>query len=98
MSRKKSTLGPRYSSRVPKGRDAGRRDSYDGVSLRRVTHPSNLVDRPKLRPTYTTSLGAMYATDALDALAAMPDASVNLTLTSPPYALEFKKEYGNAAK
>jgi site-specific DNA-methyltransferase (cytosine-N4-specific) len=31
-------------------------------------------------------------------MAAMPDRSVNLVVTSPPYALEFKKEYGNAAK
>ncbi len=28
----------------------------------------------------------------------MPDSSVNLVVTSPPYALHFKKEYGNAAK
>jgi DNA modification methylase len=40
----------------------------------------------------------MYATDALAAMRAMPDACVNLTVTSPPYALEFKKEYGNATK
>jgi DNA modification methylase len=40
----------------------------------------------------------MYAVDALDAMAAMPDDSVDLVVTSPPYALEFKKEYGNAEK
>ncbi len=28
----------------------------------------------------------------------MPENSVNLVVTSPPYALEFKKEYGNADK
>src|SRR5207247_481687 len=31
-------------------------------------------------------------------LRSMPDNSVNLALTSPPYALEFKKAYGNAPK
>jgi site-specific DNA-methyltransferase (cytosine-N4-specific) len=28
----------------------------------------------------------------------LPDASVNLVFTSPPYALHFKKEYGNVHK
>jgi len=40
----------------------------------------------------------MYAVDSLEALGSMPDGSLNLALTSPPYALEFKKEYGNATK
>ncbi len=40
----------------------------------------------------------MYVTDSLAALREMPPGSVNLAITSPPYALEFKKEYGNAAK
>jgi site-specific DNA-methyltransferase (cytosine-N4-specific) len=31
-------------------------------------------------------------------LAKIPDASVNLVFTSPPYALHFKKEYGNVDK
>lgn len=46
-------------------------------------------------PAYTTRRGAVYQGDALDLLRAMPDESVNLVITSPPYALEFKKEYGN---
>jgi len=36
--------------------------------------------------------------DALDALRSIPDGSVALALTSPPYALEYQKEYGNTAK
>jgi site-specific DNA-methyltransferase (cytosine-N4-specific) len=31
-------------------------------------------------------------------LNALPDSSVNLVVTSPPYALHFKKEYGNVSK
>jgi site-specific DNA-methyltransferase (cytosine-N4-specific) len=31
-------------------------------------------------------------------LARIPSASINLAFTSPPYALQFKKEYGNADK
>lgn len=46
-------------------------------------------------PAYTTRRGAVFQGDALDLLRNMPDASVNLVMTSPPYALEFKKEYGN---
>jgi DNA modification methylase len=58
---------------------------------------------PKLAPAgftpyYSTPLGDAYVANALSVLRAIPDASVNLVLTSPPYALHFKKEYGNAAK
>ena len=46
-------------------------------------------------PAYATSRGAAHCGDALDLLAALPDDSVNLVLTSPPFALQRKKEYGN---
>lgn len=36
--------------------------------------------------------------DSQDLLAKLPASSVNLVFTSPPYALHFKKEYGNAHK
>jgi site-specific DNA-methyltransferase (cytosine-N4-specific) len=58
-------------------------------------HPAN---RLKLRPMYQTELGAAYATNALDLLKELPDESVNAVITSPPYALHFKKEYGNVDK
>lgn len=47
-------------------------------------------------PHYATARGAAYQVDSLEALRALPDDSVNLVVTSPPYALHFKKEYGNA--
>jgi len=50
---------------------------------------------PQTEPTFTTRRGAVWTGDALDLLKAMPKASVNLVVTSPPYALEFQKEYGN---
>lgn len=59
-------------------------------------HPSSLV--PGQLPYYATPLGAAFLGDALDVLRAMPTASVNAVVTSPPYALHFKKEYGNANK
>lgn len=46
-------------------------------------------------PAYSTSQGAMINADALDVLRSMPTASVDLVLTSPPFALTRKKEYGN---
>lgn len=47
-------------------------------------------------PHYTTGKGAAFQVDSLEALRALPDNCVNLVVTSPPYALHFKKEYGNA--
>jgi site-specific DNA-methyltransferase (cytosine-N4-specific) len=49
-------------------------------------------------PFYTTSLGRAFLGDSLQLLPALADASVNLIVTSPPYALHFKKEYGNATQ
>lgn len=50
---------------------------------------------PGLAPAFSTKLGAAYCANAEDVLDALPDESVQLVLTSPPYALHFKKEYGN---
>lgn len=47
------------------------------------------------RTLYETELGKAVVADSLKAMAEMPNASVNLVMTSPPYALHFKKEYGN---
>ena len=46
-------------------------------------------------PLYHTELGAAYVADSLDMLRQMPDDSINLVMTSPPFALQRKKEYGN---
>ena len=47
---------------------------------------------------YATPYGAAYLGDSLEFLRALPPSSVNAVITSPPYALHFKKEYGNANK
>ena len=49
-------------------------------------------------PYYSTDLGAAYLGDSREVLQAMPEGSVNAVITSPPYALHFKKEYGNVDK
>jgi len=53
-----------------------------------------MMDLPQ--PHYSTELGCAYRGDSLRTMSGLPDASVNLAFTSPPYALHFKKEYGNA--
>ncbi len=53
---------------------------------------------PDFNPLYTANLGAAYLEDSLRVLSALPDNCVNAVITSPPYALHFKKEYGNVAK
>ena len=49
-------------------------------------------------PYYETGLGRAYCGDALALLRGISDSSVNLIMTSPPYALHFQKEYGNVSK
>jgi len=48
-----------------------------------------------LRPIYTTKLGTAYAGDSRLLLDRLGDNSVDLVITSPPFALQRKKEYGN---
>lgn len=50
---------------------------------------------PTIKPYYETELGKAYLGDALDIIKYIPDNSVNLVLTSPPFALTSQKEYGN---
>lgn len=46
-------------------------------------------------PAYYTSNGATYIGDSRELLAALPDKSISLVMTSPPFALQRQKEYGN---
>ncbi len=61
-----------------------------------VPSPSTLVDAAK--PTYETQFGAAYVGDSLELMKGLSSGSVQLIVTSPPYALHFQKEYGNVAK
>ena len=51
----------------------------------------------KKRPYYKTKWGAAYCADSLAFMKGLPDNSVNLVMTSPPFALQRQKEYGNVA-
>jgi site-specific DNA-methyltransferase (cytosine-N4-specific) len=46
-------------------------------------------------PSYFTALGAAYQGDSLRLISELEDGSVNLVFTSPPFALQRQKEYGN---
>ena len=46
-------------------------------------------------PLYRTHLGEAYLGDALELLKGLPDGSIDLIMTSPPFALQRQKEYGN---
>ncbi|WP_236693309.1 DNA-methyltransferase [Pseudomonas sp. C5pp] len=50
---------------------------------------------PAFLPAYHTEKGATYIGDSRDLLERVPDNSVNLVMTSPPFALQRQKEYGN---
>jgi len=47
------------------------------------------------KPLYHTASGQAYVGDALDLLAELPDNSIDLVMTSPPFALLRQKTYGN---
>lgn len=66
------------------------------LSFRNDPNPAELL--PALVPFYRTGQGAAYLGDSRDVLRQIPSDSVNLVFTSPPYALHFKKEYGNVHK
>jgi DNA modification methylase len=58
-------------------------------------HPSLLLNQS---PYFTSKYGAAYLGESLEILRALPTGRLNLVITSPPYALHFKKEYGNQHK
>jgi len=65
------------------------------MTLNLQTMSSNDMLNFGKKPAYTTSNGAMYIGDSLELLESFPDESISLVMTSPPFALQRKKEYGN---
>lgn len=55
-----------------------------------------MKNKEKLQPYFATKHGAIYQADSLDVMAGMKAGSLDLIMTSPPFALTRKKEYGNA--
>ena len=51
----------------------------------------------RITPAYATPLGRAYLGDAAQVLTHIPDESVALVFTSPPFALRRQKAYGNVS-
>jgi DNA modification methylase len=66
------------------------------LTVEDVDNPRSLLS--DFNPYFETKLGAAYLDDSLVILKSLPEDSINAVITSPPYALHFKKEYGNVAK
>lgn len=49
----------------------------------------------KNKPLYRTARGQAYVGDSLDLLTELPDNCIDLVITSPPFALQRQKTYGN---
>lgn len=45
--------------------------------------------------SYSTELGAAFQGDSRELLKELPESSIDLVVTSPPFALQHQKEYGN---
>ncbi len=55
----------------------------------------NVKKRAIFAPYYETDFGQAFLGDSLEIMKTIPDNSLNLILTSPPFALTRQKEYGN---
>lgn len=57
----------------------------------------NIVDiMSNFKSAYSTNFGSSFIGDSLDLIELLPDNSIDLVMTSPPFALLRKKEYGNS--
>ena len=54
-----------------------------------------MLMKTKTSPAYYTSMGATFIGDSRELLEELSDGSVNLVITSPPFALQRRKDYGN---
>lgn len=50
---------------------------------------------PSIQPLYKTEFGMAYVGDSMDLLDDVPACSIDLAITSPPFALQREKSYGN---
>jgi DNA modification methylase len=52
----------------------------------------------KNKPLYSTARGQAYVGDSLELLPELPDNCIDLVITSPPFALQRQKTYGNVVE
>ena len=83
------------SPKLQSGQLEGGAALVEPFGIAQSEHPSELVQQ---KPYFSSRYGSAYLGDSLELLRALPSSSVNLVVTSPPYALHFKKAYGNETK
>ncbi len=81
----------------PKGYLAASKRARGSSRVREIYHPTRREDFLLPEPFYQTEYGAAYLGDARQLIKGIPDSSVKLIMTSPPFALQRKKEYGNVS-
>jgi site-specific DNA-methyltransferase (cytosine-N4-specific) len=67
----------------------------EDLSVGSVGVQQSLPMTPPAQLYYRTSLGNAYHGDSIEFMRSLPKASIDLVLTSPPFALKRKKQYGN---
>lgn len=84
------------------GGGGGKAEIKPMEASRKAPEPAEEIDSPEepfrlTRPAYSTSMGDMFCGDAYDVLRYLVKKGirVKLIVTSPPFALVRKKEYGN---
>jgi DNA modification methylase len=75
-----------------------RRDDMATQTKLNFNADNRLCDVLELPAYYTTDSGMAVLGDSLGVMRNIPTGSISLVLTSPPYALHFKKAYGNKDK
>ncbi len=60
-----------------------------------MTEDNPVTELMEDEEAYASELGAMYQGDSAELLKQLPDESIDLVVTSPPFALQHQKEYGN---
>ena len=58
----------------------------------------DIKSNSRLKPAYKTHLGEAWVGDSRKLLKLVPDGSIDLIVTSPPYALLKQKKYGNVSE
>lgn len=69
-------------------------DHYESThyECEQMRDPPQMLEMPA---AYSTPLGAAYCGDSRELLKQLPDDSIDLVMTSPPFALQRQKAYGN---
>ena len=80
---------------MPKKTKAGRRRKPAGPRRVREEGQAYLAILRAYRPLYRTTYGSAVAADSLFFMRDLPDETVDLVMTSPPFALRRQKGYGN---